>query len=129
MMLRKLLLLLMRIGAGIQIVLGTGFWTGHWYAAVPVHMTNGIVYVLMFWTLATIALFQRRHVGLALFSILWGAVIAMLGFTQQGILAGSDWHWVVRVVHLSIGWSAVSIAERLAGVGRPVAASPVPAVV
>lgn len=117
-MLQKVLLILMRIGAVVQTVLGIGFWTGHWYAALPVHMTNGIIYVVLFWTLAVIALFQRRVIGLALFSIVWGFAIAMLGFSQHRILAGSDWHWIVRVVHLVIGWSAVAIAERLAGVQR-----------
>jgi hypothetical protein len=40
-------------------------------------------------------------------------VIAMLGFSQQRILIG-DMHWIVRVLHLVIGLSAMPLAERLA---------------
>jgi len=114
MRLPRVLLMLMRIGAGVQVILGVGFWTGHWYAAVPVHMTVGSVYVLLLWAIATIALVRRRLVGLALFAILWGVAIAALGYTQQGILAGSGLHWIVRVVHLIVALAAMPIAEKLA---------------
>ena len=113
MKLAGVLLTLMRIAGTVQIILGIGFWTGHWYVALPVHETNGILYVFLLWALAVIALVQRRAVGLAFFAILWGFAIAMLGFTQQRILAGSDWHWAVRVVHLAIGVAAMPIGERL----------------
>ena len=110
----RVLLMLMRVAAGIQVVLGIGFWTGHWYGAVPVHMTVGSSYVVLLWILAVIALVQRRVVGVALFAILWGALVAALGYAQQGILAGSDFHWIVRVVHLLVSLSALGLAERLA---------------
>lgn len=106
--------MLMRLMAAVQIVLGIGFWTGHWWSAVQVHTTNGIAYVVALWLLALIALFQRRAVGLALFAILWGFALAMLGFTQYRILAGSSFHWVVRVVHLLVGLATLGIAEQLA---------------
>jgi hypothetical protein len=115
MKLTRVLLTLMRIAGTVQVILGIGFWTGHWYGAVPVHMTNGILFICLLWALAVIALVQRRAVGLALFAIVWGVAIAMLGFTQTGILAGSEWHWVVRVVHLAIGIAAMPIGERLVG--------------
>ena len=124
MKLTKVLLTLLRIAGMVQVILGIGFWTGHWYGAVPVHMTNGVLYVCLLWALAVVALVQRRAVGLALFAIVWGVAIAMLGFTQTGILAGSEWHWVVRVVHLVVGIAAMPIGERLtAGRRAPVAAS------
>jgi hypothetical protein len=114
----RVLLTLMRTAGAVQIILGIGFWTGHWYAAVPVHETNGIIYVLLLWTLAVIALVRRRGVGLPVFAILWGIGVAMLGFTQHRILAGSDWHWVIRVVHLAVGVAAMPIAERVIGFRR-----------
>ena len=45
-------LMLMRICAGIQVVLGIGFWTGHWSQFVNAHRTIGMVYVLTLWIIA-----------------------------------------------------------------------------
>lgn len=109
----RLLLMLLRVGAAVQLVLGIGVWTGHWVQAIPVHQTIGMGFVLVFWVLAIIALVRRANIGLALFAIVWGVVIAGLGFAQRGILIG-DFHWIVRVAHLVIAMSALPIAERLA---------------
>jgi hypothetical protein len=113
MSLSRILLMLMRVGAGVQVVVGLGLWSGRWYSFVDMHRTIGIVYVVLLWVLAIIALVQQRSVKVALFAIVWGFVIAMLGFTQQRILIG-DLHWIVRVVHLIVGLAAMPIAERLA---------------
>jgi hypothetical protein len=76
--------------------------------------------VLSLWGIAVIALVQRRSAGLATFALLWGLLVAALGFMQQGILVG-ELHWIVRVLHLVIGLASVSIAERLAP--KPVTAT------
>ena len=108
-----LLLMFMRIGALIQVVVGVAMWTGHWHSLVDVHRTVGVLFVLALWIIAVIALVQRRSAGLAAFALLWGLIVAALGFMQQGILIG-DLHWIVRVVHLVIGMASMPIAERLA---------------
>jgi len=108
----RLSLMLMRLGAAVQLILGIGFWTGHWTNAIPAHRTIGVIYVLLLWVLAVLALLKRADVGLAIFAIVWGVVIAGLGMTQQTILVGSL-HWVIRVLHLVIALSAMPIAERL----------------
>jgi hypothetical protein len=71
-----------------------------------------MIFVLLLWSIAVLALAQRRRVGLALLAILWGVVLAAVGFTQQRILPG-DLHWIVRVLHLAIGLAAMPIAELL----------------
>ena len=53
----------------------------------------------------------RSRVGR--FAIVWGVVIAALGFSQQRLLVG-DLHWIIRVLHLVVGMAAMPIAERLA---------------
>ena len=126
MSLSRALLMLMRIGAGLQVVVGLGLWSGRWYSLVGMHRTVGITYVLLLWTLAILALVQRRSTKLALASLIWGLVIAALGFAQQGILIG-DLHWIVRVVHLIVGLAAMPLAERLAAarpLPTPLAARP-----
>jgi hypothetical protein len=103
----------MRVAAGIQVILGIGFWTGNWAGLVNIHMLIGVLFVLALWALAGMALSQRQPVGLAVFAFVWGLVIAGFGMMQRGMLVG-DLHWVIRVVHLVIGIAAMPIAERLA---------------
>ena len=114
----RVLLMLLRIFAGLQVVVGIGLWTGHWYSIVDAHRAVGMIFVILLWTMAIIALVKRRRIGLALFAVLWGVVIAAVGFTQQRILPG-DLHWIVRVLHLIIGLAAMPIAEKLAAGPRP----------
>jgi hypothetical protein len=104
----------MRIAMALQVIVGLALWTGHLYSLVNLHMAIGSLFVLMLWAIAGIAIARRESVGLAVFAIGWGLVIAAFGMTQQGILPG-DLHWIVRVMHLAIGIAAMPIAERLAG--------------
>lgn len=112
------LLVGMRIAMALQVIVGIALWTGHWISLVNTHMIVGMLYVLMLWGIAGIAIAQRRSAGLAAFAFVWGVVIAAFGMTQQGILVG-DLHWIVRVLHLVVGVAAMPVAERLvAGVSR-----------
>ena len=113
MRLAKPLVILLRVLAVILVVLGIGFWTGHWVGFIPLHRSLGVVFVLTLWAIAIIALVNgttRR--GLAAFAIVWGVVIAALGMTQQRILVG-DFHWVVRVLHLGVAMYAMHLAAVL----------------
>jgi len=112
MRLARSLLLLLRVLAGVQVLLGVAFWTGHWYGLVNVHRTTGVVFVLVLWAIAILALAGRRAPALAAGALVWGVVIAGVGFSQQRILPG-DLHWIVRVAHLIIGLAAMPVAERL----------------
>jgi hypothetical protein len=108
-----LLLMFMRVAALVQVIVGLGLWTGHWLALVDVHRTVGVLFVLSLWIIAAIALVQRRAAGLAVLAVVWGVVVAAVGFTQQLLLPG-DLHWIVRVLHLVIALASMPIAERLA---------------
>ena len=118
----RMLLVFMRVAMAVQVVLGIGFWTGHWYRLVTVHTVVGLLFVLALWGIAGIAVAQRRGGGLAALAFLWGGLVVALGMTQQGILVGGL-HWVIRVLHLVIGVASMPIAERLAAAR----ATPVPA--
>jgi hypothetical protein len=104
--------MLLRVGVVLQVMVGITLWTGHGYSLVGMHRAMGVGLVLVLWSIALLALVARQQVGLAAFALLWGFVIAMLGFSQQRILIG-DMHWIVRVLHLVIGLSAMPLAERL----------------
>ena len=108
----KPLLVLLRLLAAVEVVLGIGFWTGHWIGLRPLHMALGVVFVLALWIIAGLALAARRAIGLAVFALVWGAVLAGFGAAQQGLLIGAL-HWIIRVVHLAIAVAAIPMAERL----------------
>ena len=106
-------IMFMRVAMAVQIILGIGFWTGHWAGLVNIHMIIGILFVLALWVIAGIAIAQRRGGGLAAFAFLWGIIVIALGMMQQRILVG-DLHWIVRIVHLAVGIASMPIAEKLA---------------
>lgn len=107
------LLMVLRALAGLLLVIGVGFWTGHWFGLRPFHMAVGTIFVLVLWSIAGIALRARGATSLAVFAIVWGVLLAGFGASQQGILIG-DMHWIVRVVHLAMAMAAMPVAERLA---------------
>jgi len=112
MRLTRSLLVALRVLAAALVIIGVGFWTGHWFGLRPVHMALGTLFVLVLWSLAITALVARRARGLAVFALIWGVVIAGFGASQQGLLIG-DYHWIVRVTHLALAVAAMPVAERL----------------
>jgi hypothetical protein len=112
----KSLLMLARLAFLVQLILGIGFWTGHFINLVNVHMAIGSLFVLALWAIAVLALRAGAAKGLAIGEIILGLVIAWFGMSQVTMLVG-DMHWIVRVVHLVLAMVALPIAERLARVG------------
>jgi hypothetical protein len=105
--------MVLRITGLANIVLGLFFWSGHAFNLVPVHMLLGILLVLSLWTLAGLAAAARVSAGIVVFAIIWGFVVPALGFTQDSLVTG-DAHWVIRVLHLLVGLSAMGLGETLA---------------
>jgi len=103
---------LVRITGLIQIVLGLLFWTGNQVTLVPVHILVGLVLVLSLWTLALIGALSGVQPGLVVVVLLWGGLVIVLGLTQAQILTGGA-HWVIQVLHLLVGLSAIGQAEGL----------------
>ena len=110
----KLPAILIHILAPILVVLGIGFWSGHWIGLIPLHRTLGVLFVLALWGIAIAALVNGHpRKGLAAFTIVWGVVVVALGMAQQRILVG-EYHWIVRVLHLAVAMVAMYLANVLA---------------
>jgi len=105
--------MLIRLIGLVMIVLGLLFWTGNALTFIGLHMLLGIVLVLLLWAQAILAARSGVSLGLVALAIIWGVVVVALGMTQSRLLPG-DAHWVIKVLHLLVGISAVGIAERLA---------------
>ena len=105
--------MLIRLLGLIMIVLGLLFWTGNALNFIGLHMLLGIVLVLLLWAQAILAARSGASLGLVALAIAWGLIVVALGMTQNRLLPG-DAHWVIKVLHLLVGISAIGIAERLA---------------
>jgi hypothetical protein len=95
-----------------QLALGLLFWTGNALALIPIHMLNGLLFVLLLELQAALAAWAGVSWRLVLFAVVWGVVVPVLGVTQTQLLPGG-WHWVVQVAHLAVGLVAMGLAERL----------------
>lgn len=97
----------------ILIALGLLFWTGNADPLVPVHMLLGIALVLALWVLAALAAVAGVNLGLVALAFVWGLIVPALGLTQTRLLPGGA-HWIVQVLHLLVGITAIGLAQVLA---------------
>jgi hypothetical protein len=104
---------LIRLCAVVQLTLGGLFWTGNAYSLVPLHMLTGVLLVLGLWVQAALAARAGPGFGMPTLAFVVGLIVVGLGMTQDSILPG-DLHWLIKVVHLLVGLSAIGLAESLA---------------
>jgi hypothetical protein len=102
-----------RVDAVILIVLGLLFWTGNADALIPIHMLLGIALVIALWALAALAAAASVSLGLVVLAFVWGLVVPVLGLRQTTLLVGSA-HWIIQVLHLLVGLTAIALAQVLA---------------
>ena len=105
--------MLVRLIGSILIILGVLFWTGNADSLIPVHMLLGITLVVLLWALAILGAIAGVHRGVVALALAWGLVVPVLGLTQTQLLPGPS-HWIIQVLHLLVGLSAISLAETLA---------------
>jgi hypothetical protein len=106
-----------RADAVVLIVLGILFWTGNVDGLIPVHMLLGIALVLALWILAAIAATAGVNRGLVALALVWGPITPALGLTQTRLLP-FDGHWIIQVLHLLVGLTAIALAQMLARMTR-----------
>lgn len=97
----------------VLIALGLLFWSGNVDALIPVHMLLGIALVLALWALAVLAAVAGVNLGLVALAFVWGLIVPALGLTQTRLLPGGA-HWLIQVLHLLVGITAIALAQVLA---------------
>ncbi len=104
----------LRVCVGLALILGILFWTSNAAdSLILVHMVLDILVVLSLWTLGFAqALTRGGSWGLAIGAVVIGLILAVSGGTQDEILTG-PWHWVIQVIHLLLGLSALGLGERI----------------
>lgn len=101
-----------RLLGAVQILVGLAIWFGWAPNAVVLHTALGSLFVLVLWIIAGIALFVLSKRGVALFTLLWGALVLWFGMAQTTLLPGAG-HWAIRLTHLLVGLAAIGLAESL----------------
>lgn len=110
----RIALMIVRIGVLIELALGILFWTGNADSLQIVHIVIGILVVLSLWTMGIAQGLQGGSFGLALATFVLGFLLALLGLFQKGWLV-EQYHWVIQVIHLLLGLSAIGLAEMIGG--------------
>jgi hypothetical protein len=105
---------LIRVTGLLQLALGLGIWTGIFRVAIPFHIFNGLLFVVLLEIHSAAAAWTGAPWRLATFTAGWGLLVAGLGLTQTQLLPG-DWHWVIQLAHLAVGLAAIGLAQRVSG--------------
>jgi hypothetical protein len=104
---------LIRASGLLQLALGLLFWTGNLRVALPFHIFNGLLFVVLLLVQAGLAAWAGRPWPLVLFAVVWALFVPAFGMTQGAILPG-DLHWLIQLAHLLVGLVAMGLGERLA---------------
>ncbi len=108
----RILNLLIRITGGATALLGLLFWVAHLPAVIPVHIVLGVTLTLALFALAIVAARGGAPVPLVTIAIVWALGVPALGMSQVRLLPGSL-HWIIRVVHVLVGFVAIRLGGML----------------
>ena len=107
--------MVLRIAVLVALVMGIIFWTGNLENLQLVHMLIGFIVVLSLWVIGLAQGFIKGgSFGLALATFIVGLALAIVGLYQQQWLLGSS-HWIIQVIHLLLGLSAIGLGETING--------------
>ena len=104
--------MLARFLGAVQILVGLAIWFGWAPNAVVAHSALGSLFVLVTWAVSLIALFVLSKRAIALFTLLWGALVLWFGMAQTTFLPG-PMHWTIQLTHLLVGLAAIGLVETL----------------
>ena len=109
-------LMVLRVAVLVALLLGILFWTNVSDSTplMVVHGLIGIVVVLSLWVLGIAQALEGGSFGLAVATFVLGFVILLVGLFQMNWLPGSN-HWIIQVIHLLLGLSAVGLGEMIGG--------------
>ena len=109
-------LMVLRIAVVLALILGILFWTNvsNSTPLMVVHGLIGIVVVLSLWVLGLAQAREGGSFGLAVATFVVGFLVLFVGLFQVNWLPGSN-HWIVQVIHLLLGLSAIGLGEMIGG--------------
>jgi ABC-type multidrug transport system permease subunit len=110
-MIVRITAMILRISALLALVLGMLFWTGYAESLVDAHMLLGLLVALSLWMLGvTLAITGEGNWWLTGGAFVLAGIILIFGLIQERLLPGAL-HWVIQVIHLLLGLSALGLGE------------------
>jgi hypothetical protein len=110
----RISLMVLRVAVLAALVLGILFWAGNADNLVLVHMGIGILVVISLWVMGIAQGLQGGSFGFALATFVVGFFVLLVGLFQTRWLIGPN-HWIIQVIHLLLGLSAISLGEMIGG--------------
>jgi hypothetical protein len=108
--------MVLRVAVLLTLILGLLVWFDIAKSSLTnIHMLLGIIVVLSLWVLGGFIVATKGGIGLGIGAFVLGLIVLLFGLIQKGILAGSSLHWLIQVIHLLFGLSAIGLGEAIAG--------------
>jgi hypothetical protein len=111
-------IMVLRFGVLLALILGILFWLGVVQndTVTLVHMLIGFVVVISLWVIGLAQGFLKGgSFPLALATFVVGLLLAIVGlFQRQWLPEPNPMHWVIQVIHLLLGLSAIGLGEMVA---------------
>ena len=101
--------------AGVfALILGLLLWSHRAPQMVSLHMLLGLLVVCALWVIGIAQAFAPNGSWLmAACAIIVGALVLVLGMIQASLMVG-EFHWVIQVIHLLLGLTAIGIGHVVA---------------
>ena len=113
-MIMRICIAVLRGSAVLSWVLGILFWTGNANSFVTLHIALGVLMTLSLWGAGLlVGTREGGSPGLMISAFVLGLIVIFFGLNQQTFLVGSL-HWIIQVVHMLLGISAVILAIPIA---------------
>ena len=103
-----------RISGVLLLILGLLIWTENMLALISVHTLLGLLLFVSLLLLAALSPQVGVPVGLAAGVAVVAIVMLALGMTQDSLLPGPS-HWIIQILHLLVGMTAVGMGEAIGG--------------
>ncbi|CAN5869801.1 hypothetical protein BH10CHL1_BH10CHL1_32440 [soil metagenome] len=110
-MILRITALTMRLCGLVALILGLLFWAGFARNLLQLHILLGLLVTLSLWLVGIdqfVAETGSRAIGIGAFVL--GLFLPIVGIFQASILVGSL-HWVIQIIHLLLGVTAVGIGQ------------------
>jgi hypothetical protein len=106
----------LRVAALLALILGILDWTGHTLGSILIHTLLGFIVVFSLWILGGAIVTTKGGTGLGIGAFMLGLIVLVWGLVQKQILPEpNSLHWIIQVIHLIIGLSAIGMGEMIAG--------------
>jgi hypothetical protein len=110
----RITIMVLRVAVLLTLILGLLFWFDVAKNFVALHMLLGIIVVLSLWVLGGFIVATKGGVGIGIGAFVLGLIVFLFGLTQRAILVG-NLHWIIQVIHLLLGLTAIGMGEMIAG--------------